>query len=322
VILVAGEALIDLIAAGDGSLTANPGGGPFNAARTIARLDGSAAYLGRLSTDRFGRELSARLDADGVDLSLVVRTDDPTTLALAELDAGGAATYRFYTQGTAAAGLLPGDLPAELPATLRALHIGTLGLVLEPTADTIAALVRRAGADVLVFVDPNCRPGVTADVRGYLDRLRPVLARADVIKVSGDDLAFLAPGLQPLAAARAMVRDGASVVLFTDGAASVHVLTDSEEFEIAVPDVEVVDTVGAGDSFGGAFLTAWLARGLGPTDFGDGPALRRAVEAAVVVAGVTCSRQGADPPRLAELDAATAASLSPSGPTTATNQAP
>lgn len=310
VIVVAGEALVDIIMGLDGRLTANPGGGPYNAARTIARLGGSSAFLGRVSTDRFGRELYERLGADGVDLGLVVRTDQPTTLAVAELDTGGAATYHFYTEGTAAAGLLPGDLPGGLPRSAVALHVGTLGLVLEPTASTLSALVDQADREVLVFVDPNCRPAVVPDAAGYQSRLRPVLARADVVKVSGDDLDFLYPGTDHLVAARELVAHGPSVVLVTDGARSVRIVTGEAELDVDVPQVPVVDTVGAGDSFGGAFLVAWLAGGRGAADLGDGPALRAAVQAAVVVAGITCGRQGADPPRLDELDLELAAAFS------------
>jgi fructokinase len=310
VIVVAGEALVDLIVGADGRLSANAGGGPYNAARTIARLGGTSAFLGRVSTDRFGQNLYGTLQADGVDLSLVVRTDQPTTLAVAELDAGGAATYHFYTEGTAAAGLLPGDLRGGLPRSARALHVGTLGLVLEPTASTLAMVVDQADPDVLVFVDPNCRPAVVADVAAYRARLRPVLERADVVKVSGDDLDFLYPETDYLVATRELVAVGPTVVLFTDGARSVRIVTDEAEVEVGVPRVQVVDTVGAGDSFGGAFLVAWLAGGRGPGDLGDGPALRDAVEAAVVVAGITCGRQGADPPRLGELGPAVAAAFS------------
>ena len=94
-IVVAGEALIDLIVASDGRISAIPGGGPYNTARTIARLGGDVAFVGRLSSDRFGRTLRAALTADGVRLDLVSATDDPTTLAVAELDSHGTASYRF-----------------------------------------------------------------------------------------------------------------------------------------------------------------------------------------------------------------------------------
>jgi fructokinase len=307
VIVVAGEALIDLIVSPDGRLTANPGGGPFNAARTISRLGGRSTFLGRLSTDRFGRDLRARLDSDGVDLTLCVETADPTTLAVAELDGSGAASYRFYTAGTSASGLVPADLADGLPAGTVALHVGTLGLVLEPMASTLEALVRQLPDHVLVLVDPNCRPAVTTDPSAYRTRIAQVLKRADVVKVSGDDLEFLSPGTHALSSARDLVAGGVPVVLFTDGSRAVHVLTDSAEFEVPVPQIEVVDTVGAGDAFGGAFLTAWLSLGLGRDDLGDGPRVHLAATAAVVIASITCGRQGADPPYRADLDPATAA---------------
>jgi len=309
VIVVAGEALVDLIVAADGRLSATPGGGPYNAARTIARLGAECSFLGRVSSDRFGRDLLAGLRADGVGLDLVVHTEQPTTLAVAELDSSGAATYRFYTEGTAAAGLRPGDVGGGLPGSALALHVGTLGLVLEPTASTLAALVAQAPADVLVFVDPNCRPSVVGDRPAYLAGLRLVLERADVVKVSGDDLDYLYPGAPHLVAARELAAAGPSVVLFTDGARSVHIVTDVADLEVPVPAINVVDTVGAGDAFGGAFLTAWLTGGRRAGDLGDLPALRSAVEAAVVVAGLTCGRKGADPPVLGDLEPSVVASL-------------
>jgi fructokinase len=308
-IVVAGEALIDLIVAPDGGLTANPGGGPYNAARTISRLGGRSAFLGRVSTDHFGRDLRSRLENDGVDLDLCVTTEDPTTLAVAELDAGGAASYRFYTAGTSAAGLIPRDGPGSLPPSTRAFHVGTLGLVLEPTASTLEAMLGRLDDHVLVLVDPNCRPAVVDDPAAYRARIARILQRADVVKVSGDDLEFLSPGTSPVVVARELVASGVPVVLFTDGGRAVHVLTDSSEYVVPVPPVEVVDTVGAGDAFGGAFLTAWVARGLGRDDLGDGPAVRDAVMAAIQVASFTCMRQGADPPHLSELEPAVAAAF-------------
>ncbi|HEX5828922.1 MAG TPA: PfkB family carbohydrate kinase, partial [Candidatus Limnocylindrales bacterium] len=151
-IVVAGEALVDLIVRADGSLVAVPGGGPYNAARAVGRLGVPVAWLGGLSSDRFGRQLEVGLVEDGVSLALVQRTDAPTTLALAELDAGGAATYRFYTQGTSAPLVLPGPLHRGLPAGTRAVHAGTLGLVLDPMATTLEALVAALPEDVLVLV--------------------------------------------------------------------------------------------------------------------------------------------------------------------------
>ncbi|MDX6668681.1 MAG: fructokinase, partial [Solirubrobacteraceae bacterium] len=202
-ILVGGEALYDLVVTPDEAIAAHPGGGPFNTARTIARLEQPVAYLGRLSTDRFGRSHERLLSGDGVGLDAVTCTDDPTTLALAEVDEHGGASYHFYAGGTAAAGLTPREALAALPDGVEMLHVGTLGLVLEPVASALEAVVERLAPNVLVAVDPNVRPGAIADAASYRARLDRVLARTHVVKVSGDDLDWLEPGRPWLDAARA-----------------------------------------------------------------------------------------------------------------------
>src|SRR5437868_6983356 len=150
VILVAGEALFDLVPGEGSELRAYPGGGPFNTARTIGRLEEPVAFLGRVSRDRFGETIHGMLAEDGVGLEAVVRTDDPTTLAVADVDAEGVARYHFYTEGTAAAGLTAEAALAALPDGVAALHVGTLGLMLEPTAGAVEALVERLAAQALV----------------------------------------------------------------------------------------------------------------------------------------------------------------------------
>lgn len=300
-VVVAGEALVDLILRPDGSLSAAAGGGPFNAARTLARLGVDTLFLGGLSDDRFGRMLRDRLAEDGVRLGLPDAVDLPTTLAVAELDQGGAASYRFYFAHTSAPQVSAADARGSISPETRVLHIGTLGLVFEPLATSLEHLVADVPDDVLVFLDPNCRPDVIDDAVGYRARLARVLTRADVVKVSGDDLDWLDPGAAAIDAARALLAQGPSVVLFTDGAAAVHVLTTSGSLSLPVPQVDVVDTVGAGDSFGGGFLATWVDAGLGRADLHDLDAVRRATERAIVVAGITCTRAGAEPPRLADL---------------------
>ncbi|MGH2474317.1 MAG: carbohydrate kinase family protein [Candidatus Limnocylindrales bacterium] len=310
-IIVAGEALIDLIVGPDGRVEAVPGGGPFNVARTMARLGASVGFLGRLSSDAFGRMLRDRLVADGVGLELVVETTDPTTLAVAALDAGGGATYQFYTAGTSAAGLRPIDLPdVGRPV---ALHVGTLGLVLEPLADAIETLVARVPADVLVMVDINARPVAITDRAGWVARLDRVLARADVVSGSLDDLAIIHPDRAPEAAAADVLALGPRVVLLTDGPRHARIVTRRGTTALPPPRVEVVDTVGAGDAFGGSFLASWFEIGAGAGAGGDGPtddldddaALVAATERALVVASLTTTRRGADPPTAAELAAGT-----------------
>ena len=146
VIVVIGEALIDLLVRPDGRVEAAPGGGPFNTARTIARLGQRVAFAGRLSTDAFGRRLRDALAADEVDLDLVDSTDDPTTLAVVEAGAAKAAEYRFYLDGTSAPGL--GPAVVERIDTPSALHVGTLGLVLEPLGSTVELAVGIVEVDI------------------------------------------------------------------------------------------------------------------------------------------------------------------------------
>ena len=183
-IVVAGEALMDLVPGEDDALRAHAGGGPFNTARTIGRLGQPVAFLGRLSSDRFGRTLEAMLDADGVGLGSVVHTDEPTTLALADIDPAGAARYRFYERATSAPGLEPADALAALPPGVAVLHVGTHGIHLEPIATAVEALVERVAGAALVVVDPNVRAGVLADPAAFRARLDRILERADLLKLS------------------------------------------------------------------------------------------------------------------------------------------
>jgi fructokinase len=294
--LVAGEALFDLWFDGD-ALHGRPGGGPFNTARTLGRLGRPVAYLGALSTDRFGRTLRDRLVEDGVALEAAVVTHAPSTLALADLDAGGAARYGFWRDGTASATLQPEAALAALPAGVAVLHVGTLGLVFEPMASAVEAVVERLAPDAMIMVDPNVRPAAIADETAYRDRLDRVLRRSAVVKVSDEDLAWLRPGEAAEDAARGLLAAGPEVVLLTRGAQGVLVLTAGGERAVPAPPVNVVDTIGAGDAFSGGFLARW------PPGAGDLAAAADAAAFGALVAAMTCERAGASPPALAEVQA-------------------
>jgi fructokinase len=305
VIVVVGEALVDLLVRPDGSVTAIHGGGPFTTARTIGRLGVPVAFLGRLSADGFGRAMAARLVADGVALARPDPVAEPTTLALAELDAEGHAEYRFYLDRTSVPGLEPSDLAQALTARPRAVHVGTLGLVAEPIASTIETFVAGLAPDVVLMLDPNCRPSAISDAASYRARLERIRRRADVLKLSLEDLAYLLPGTPHEEAARALLAgspgEGPTAVLLTDGPRPVAVYARDGDRRVPARDVKVVDTVGAGDAFGGAFLAWWIASRLGRNELGNLDALEAAAEAAIEVAAVTCERVGADPPTIAEL---------------------
>jgi fructokinase len=298
-IVVGGEALIDLVPHAADELRAHAGGGPYNTARTLGRLEQDVHYLGCLSDDGFGSQLRAHLEEDGVRLDTVVETTRPTTLALAELDAGGAATYRFYTDGTSAPALTPEQALAALPEDVEFLHVGTLGLVMEPVAAALQAVVEAVADRALVMVDPNCRPTFIEDREAYRRGLAATLRYTDVVKVSGDDLEYLTPGASLAEGARALLADGPAVALVTLGADGALIVTASDEVHVAAPAITVVDTIGAGDAFGGGFLAYWN-RHRGSLD--DPEAVRAARQFACVVAARTCERAGANPPRLSDLD--------------------
>ncbi|WP_300608843.1 PfkB family carbohydrate kinase [Trebonia sp.] len=300
-IAVVGEALIDLVVDDEGGVVARPGGGPFNTARTLARLGAPTLFLGQLSADPFGRMLRDRLDRDGVALGVPAPAPVPTTLAVADVGPGGAASYEFYLTGTAAADVEYPVLAAALPDELTAFHLGSLALVMEPIACSIERLMADLPPDALVMVDPNCRPGAIADRDFYLDRFERLMHRADAVKVSVDDLAYLCPGVPVEVAATTLLGEKLALVLVTDGSRPARAFLPTGEVSVDVPPVRVVDTIGAGDAFGGGFLAWWAAHGLGRDDLRLAGPVRDALRAAAWVAALTCAKAGAEPPWRAEV---------------------
>jgi fructokinase len=301
-ITVIGEALIDLVIAHDGRILAQPGGGPFNTARAIGRLGLGPAFLGRLSQDSFGHLLRTSLDQDGVTLAVPQLADAPTTLAAVDVDAAGAPCYRFYLAGTSASDLEYPLLSAAFPDGVTALHAGSLALVMEPIATSIERLIASGvPPDALVMIDPNCRPEAITDQHAYRARLSRILQRADVVKLSVEDLGYLFPGAPARTAAAALLGQGPELILITDGPRPARALLPGQEVSVDVPAVPVVDTIGAGDAFGGAFLAWWAGNELTKSDLHRSTPVREALQAAAEVASLTCTRAGAEPPWLAEM---------------------
>ena len=226
----------------------------------------------------------------------------PTTLALVDVDPAGVPRYRFYLDGTSAPALEYPVLAAALPAGLTALHAGGLALAAEPIATSIDRLI---SADLppgtLVMIDPNCRPEAISDRQAYLARLSRILRCADVVKVSVEDLDYLAPGTPAASAAAGLLGQGPALVLLTDGPHPARAFLRDEVVSAEVPAVAVADTVGAGDAFGGAFLAWWSRSGLTRSDLRQPAPVRGALQAAAEVAALTCTRVGAEPPWLAEV---------------------
>jgi fructokinase len=302
-ILIAGESLIDLIVGAQGAVHASPGGAAFTAARTIARLGQPTRFLGRFSADPFGQVLIEKLVKDQVELALPDRVAQPTALAVVAVDGTGVPQYWFHLAETATFRLDEATAGAALQADVTALHVGTLGLIVPPMATELERLVQRLPDPVLLFLDPNWRERATPDADAHRSRIRRMLPRTDILKSSTEDLAFLVPDATVPEAAGRLLGWGARCVLITDGPAAIWAFTADGQLSVPVPPVEVVDTVGAGDSFGGGFLAWWAEHGLARADLADLGRLRAAVTAGAQVAAVTCSRAGAEPPWRHELDA-------------------
>ncbi|HEY6522721.1 MAG TPA: PfkB family carbohydrate kinase [Solirubrobacteraceae bacterium] len=295
-ITVAGEALIDIVVGASGSVRAVPGGGPFNVARTVAHLGGECQFLGTLSEDPFGETLRGVLTREGVRVVVEEPTAVATTVAIAQVDELGVADYRFYLDGTAAAQLEPGDVPDDLLAGSSALAVGGLGLVVEPIASTLRALVAAKPPSLLTLLDPNCRPRAVRDPIAYRMRIDGFAKVVHVVKVSREDLAMLRPGEELVAAARGLLSLGPAAVLVTDGPSPVRIITARGERSVPVPPVQILDTVGAGDAFVAACLVGWGEAGLRPEHLGDPDALAEVADAAVHVAAAACTVSGANLP--------------------------
>ncbi|MED7924905.1 carbohydrate kinase [Nonomuraea sp. LP-02] len=277
-----------------------PGGGPANTAVALARLGTPARFLGRLSGDVFGDLFRGHLAASGVDLSGCVEAAEPSTLAVAALDADGRADYTFYAEGAADWQWSRDELaPARLGAA-ACLHTGSLALVRAPGRAAVEEFARAASAHATISVDPNVRPSLAAKDDYQVARW---CSWADILRLSDDDLEFLLPGVSQEHACDTWHEAGARLVVITRGAAGALVSLDGERATVPAPEVEVVDTVGAGDSFTAGLLHRLHAGGhLGGRL--DGLDLGTATEAAAFaahVAALTCSVPGANPPWAAQL---------------------
>jgi len=303
VIVVCGEALIDMISDGDGLRKAAPGGGPFNTARALARLGVPTAFLGRISDDVFGRELAGLLVADGANLQFASIGHESTTIAMADVDSEGFAEYQFAVQGTSAPNLTAEMIPDDFGLEVEALYVGTLGLVLEPMASTLAQLISRERGQRLVMLDPNIRIGLIPEAE-YRDRLLVAISQSTIVKGSEADLAWLYQGLDYVQAAERILGDGPRLIVVTLGSRGAYGAHRDARISVSAPRVKVVDTIGAGDAFG-AGLLAWLHdHGLLNAGLSlESDELRASLEFACLVASMTCARAGADPPTRADLQA-------------------
>lgn len=300
-IVCCGEALMDMLPrqlpCGEHVFLPVCGGAVFNTAIALGRLGAATGFVSGISTDMFGEQLMDSLSASRVDNTYCVRSELPTTLAFVRL-VDGQARYTFMDENSAGRTLSVDNLP-DLPAEVSALHFGAISLIPEPCGTAFETLMKRHHRDKVISLDPNIRPGFISDEASYRARLQRMIAMADIVKVSDEDLNWLAPGVDHALAIKNILRSGPAIVLLTKGAAGVDVFLHSQTFPVRAPRVDVVDTIGAGDTFNAGFLKGLEEGALLEKDQlrnAGRSELTPAVELAVRVAAVTVSRIGANPP--------------------------
>jgi fructokinase len=303
-ITVVGESLVDVVTrSSHDEPTVHPGGSPANVAVALSRLGQRTALVTQIGADGYGALIRAHLERNGVGVILAGPAGQPTSRALARLDAQGAATYEF-------------DLSWEvrglrLAGGSAAVHVGSLGVMLAPGGEQVLALaesVCRRG-EVVTSYDPNVRPSVTPDHSAVAATAERAAACAHIVKMSDEDLAFLFPGTTPARLAARFLGNGRAtrLLVVTRGSDGAVVATRGSRFSVPAVPVAVVDTVGAGDTFTAALLAGLAGAGLlSPAALAAGVAreqdvLREIVGGALAAAALTCTRPGADPPTAGEL---------------------
>ena len=306
-ILSCGEALIDMLprtsTLGEPCFAPYAGGAVMNTAIALGRLGTPSGFFSVLSNDMLGEILSDTLQASHVDTSFAARSNRPTTLAFVKL-VDGQATYAFYDENTAGVLLSQDQLPT-LPDHITTLFFGGISLVNDPAASTYAALQARECATRVTMIDPNIRLGFIAGKEvAYRARIKAMIARADIVKLSDEDLVWLMGPGDIEALARTILTQGPKLVFITEGANGARAITPSQNRHMPSPQITVADTVGAGDTFNAGALSALHAAGAltkarlaNLTD----AELDAALSLGTRAAAITCSRPGANSPWAHEL---------------------
>ncbi len=309
--LCCGDSLFDVFAeTGEDvsriDLQARIGGSALNAALGLARLGHSVAFFGKISNDLYGRQLRAFMEAESIDQSFLIPTGRNTTLAMVSLSAAGVPQYSFYTEGTADRSVVPDEVPEVLAPEVSAIHIGgSYTTVSEPTSLALSKLVAQEKDRLFISYDPNIRASIVPDLDVWRVKVAEFVACAALVKASDEDLAQLYPNREIADVLGEWVSLGASLAVCTRGEKGAMALAASgTAVSVDGVRVEVVDTVGAGDTFFAAMLSKLAEDGqmsreaLARLDRGDLEAL---IGFAVRAAAVTCGRRGADLPRRADL---------------------
>ena len=292
-IWVCGEVLIDILPTGP-----VVGGGPANTAKALARLGHDVHFIDGISSDAYGQVARTELLRDGVNLDLALVSDKPTCTASVTLDAAGGASYEFLIDGTATFDFHSSWLPDPYRFQPQVLHIGTLVTVIEPGASALYDWAMQVAEFAPIVFDPNIRPSVQPDRDLYEAAVEKWAALSAVIKVSDDDLAWLFPEVSIDDVAKRWINDGVFLVVITRGANGIVGFTEDGRVEVPGVKVDVVDTVGAGDTVGAIVVEAMIEHGLIEL---RGDRLQEVLSRAAHAAAITCSRPGAEPPYKHEL---------------------
>jgi fructokinase len=308
-LLSCGDALVDFlpVKSVDGRDAAVPvaGGSCLNIAVGMARLGAPAGFVGGISTDLFGRMIADHASASQVDLRYAIRSDHQTTLAFVRTVAGEP-QYAFYDEATASRNWTyqRGSIPFD---EIEAIHVGSTTLANGEGAANALAMIKDAGGSVTISFDPNCRPNLVRHRVRYVDQMDEFAAAADIVRMSDVDFAFLYGGSDYAEKARSFINAGTSLVVVTRGSRGAQAWhREAGAVEVQAPTVDVVDTIGAGDSFQAALLYALRSIGrikAGPLSQLNADELRRALSFASICAAFTCGRTGADPPRQVDVGA-------------------
>ncbi len=305
--LICGEAVIDLFGTGnpaDLTFQGQPAGSPFNVAVGLSRLGCATSFVTGLSRDAFGARLIAALETEGIDWSLSLRTDRPTILSFVMVKADGNPEYAFYGENGADLQVTPEAFAKVLPSAIKAVHVGGFPMAVGYSREAYAGLIQREANQRFVSLDPNIRTKLMGDVNIFRDHFETLCKGVALIKASSEDIGHLYTGVDSMTIARRWRTLGAGTVIVTDGARGAFALNQRGiTLEKAEP-VVVTDAVGAGDSFMAAVLAAVQDQGLldrQRLEAASSAELRKILHFANHAAGITCTRQGANPPTRAEL---------------------
>ena len=307
--LACGDALFDMFARGNGepgaiTLDGRIGGSPLNVAMGLARLGGKTAYFTKISTDLFGERMMAHLASEGIDTQLCLRSSQNSTLAMVALNEAGVPAYAFYVNGTADRSIEAHELPA-LPDQVQCIHIGSYTTATEPTASSLVAMVKREAAKRFVSYDPNVRLAIEPNAQVWRDRMASLVGTAHLLKASDEDLELLYPGVSHETLAKDWIAKGVRLAVVTRGGEGAIAWNASGAVgQVSGRKVDLIDTVGAGDTFQAALLTGLARNGKLSPDAAanlNKAQLTNLLDFAAAAAAITCSRRGADLPRAGEI---------------------